>query len=154
MNKYLIASLIVNLLLIIILIIYYMKNRKTIRILSARSNKLSLYNNITFNDIFEDILTLINYKVKMTYEKTILPLTNKEIKNGKSKPSIIDDSTTNTIVFIVVEDIMKILSPEYKEKMSMVIDSNNIQDFITSLVYDVVSKVVMEANKETIRKMN
>lgn len=140
---FLFIVLVIYILSMVFVIFIYKKNIKNNQIPVQVSN-------ITIEEILKDLDTLIKYKCENLYQKVLLPLKNKTLGNSDA---IITDDILDSLTLETSKEIIDQLSDNYKEKIYMVIKREKFEEFIINLVYDKISNIVIQMNKESVRKI-
>lgn len=105
--------------------------------------------NITIKEVMDDLNYLINYKCNNALQKILIPFKNKKLGNSDS---LISDEVLNEITTQISKEIISELSLGYKKKLCLILEENILEDVILSLVYDNLSNIVIQLNKDSIKK--
>lgn len=133
-----------------IITLYFIYNIIKLILTHLKNNKQNIMSQETIESFMKDISVLINYKCSVTYEKIIIPLSEKDLKNRKT----ITDETLNNITVEISNEILNTLSNQYLMKISSVIKPEQIESFIISMVYDTLSKLVINLNREIVAELS
>lgn len=117
-------------------------------IVTNASSKQVINSKDNIENIMTDLLVIVEYKCSNAYEKSIIPATERDLKQRKT----ISDETLNMISAEVTYEIISFLSDTYIRRISTIIKSDKIEQFILSLVYDTLSKLVIQLNKEILKQ--
>jgi len=147
MDIYLIIMIIIIVLNIICIIINIFMDRKE---KNEKNYIPPIISNVTIEEILKDLDTLIKYKCENLYQKVLLPLKNKTLGNSDT---IITDEILDSLTLETSKEIIDQLSDNYKEKIYLVIKEEKFEEFIVNLVYDKISNIVIQMNKESVRKI-
>lgn len=147
MDIYLIIMITIIILNIICIIINIFMNRKE---KNEKNYIPPIISNVTIEEILKDLDTLIKYKCENLYQKVLLPLKNKTLGNSDT---IITDEILDSLTLETSKEIIDQLSDNYKEKIYLVIKEEKFEEFIVNLVYDKISNIVIQMNKESVRKI-
>jgi hypothetical protein len=101
----------------------------------------------TFENDSQYLMFLVDYFCKSAYTNKLLPY-----QKNNNNYTIISDDIFNEVVIETTRQISKYLSNPYRETISYYVP--NVTEFASELVYNTVSKMVLELNKETINNLS
>jgi hypothetical protein len=107
-------------------------------------------NNSTYQKIMEDLDKIVQRKCYTAYRRALQPYVNKALKN---KP-LINDKVVNEISIQITKELFEELSNEYLQKLYAIYKEEKVEDIILELVYNTVTEMAMNINKNSINKMN
>lgn len=123
------------------------------QIIYKKNNQIIGTNNSTnsnFQKIMEDLDKLVQRKCYNAYMRVLKPYVSKSLKN---KP-LINDKVVNEISITITKEILDEMSISYRNKLEEIYNKDKLDDIILELVYNIVTEMAMNINKDTINKMN
>ena len=93
------------------------------------------------------LMFLVDYFCKATFSNNLVPYQRNNNNYTMISDDIFDDAVLNTS-----KQVVQFLSKDYRETLSYYMP--NITNFASQLVYNTITKMVLELNKETIKKLS
>jgi FtsZ-interacting cell division protein ZipA len=144
MNLELIGILSPSIIAIAILVYTLFVNRETKSVGNVEKNEKKA---TTFESDSQYLMFLVDYFCKSAYNNKLIPY-----QKNNNQYAFINDEVFNEVVIETARQITQHLSQPYKDTMSYYVP--NITDFTSELVYNTITRMVMELNKETIKKLS
>ena len=101
-----------------------------------------------YESIEKEINAIIMNKCRVAYEKIIEPLIVKPLHGIQ----LVNDSVVNKITLQITNEILEELSEDYLEKLFKIYKSEKIKDILLEKVYNEVTRLSLQINKEALRK--
>jgi hypothetical protein len=101
----------------------------------------------TFESDSQYLMFLVDYFCKSAYNNKLVPY-----QKNNNQYNFINDDIFNEVVMETTRQVSQHLSQPYKDTLAYYIP--NTTEFTSELVYNTVTRMVMELNKETIKKLS
>lgn len=105
---------------------------------------------IAYKTIMDELTQIVQYKCMIAYRRALQPIVDKAINTTP----LLNDKIVNELSIQITKEIFDEMAESYLNKLYSIYKREKIEDIVLELVYNTITEMALDINKNTIQKMN